>query len=116
LTASLTFPGDSPPAKIIGIERFLGIKLQSNACPVPPTTLSEWAKFDFIGSKGPWVRENTYKMVESFKFYNRYAWGSEKESSGLLRNMSRWRCNNNNFKFPFEKVIIDKIFPQQELS
>ena len=82
----------------------------------PPTTLSEWAKFDFIGSTGPWVREHTYKMVERFKFYNRYAWGSEKEGIGLLRNMSRWRCNNNNFKFPLEKAIIERIFPQQELS
>ncbi|WP_444995086.1 B12-binding domain-containing radical SAM protein [Aliikangiella sp. IMCC44359] len=83
----------------------------------PPSNLKEWAQFDFVGSKGPWVRPETYKLVERFKFYNRFSWGQkERRLFSLLNTISRWRCNNDYYRFPIEKIVMDLIAPQQKLS
>lgn len=82
----------------------------------PPTSLKDWAEFDFIGSKGPWVRPDTYQLVERFKFYNQFAWGKPHHYFSLLSKISRWRCLNDRYQLPLEKIIVEKMSPQQELS
>lgn len=82
-----------------------------------PNTLDEWAEFDYVqGSAGPWVSPQIYRFIERFKFYNRYAWGSERAMKRPLQLLARWRCRRNWFRWPVEKTIVEKLRPEVDLS
>jgi radical SAM superfamily enzyme YgiQ (UPF0313 family) len=82
-----------------------------------PQTLDEWARFDYVqGEAGPWVSKKTYRFIERFKFYNRYAWGQADWRRAPLRLVSRLRCTVNWFGMPVEKAIMHRLRPEQELS
>lgn len=81
-----------------------------------PSTLEEWADFDFIGSSGPWVTQEKQEMVERFKFYNRFAWGPETWPRRALQKVARWRCARDFYAFPIEKAVIERIKPLPRLS
>ena len=81
-----------------------------------PKTLQEWADFDYVGSPGPWVDPTTYRLVERFKFYNRFAGGSSWWLRWPLQQVSRWRCRNDFYDFPVEKALVERICPQPNLS
>lgn len=81
-----------------------------------PQTLEEWANFDYIGSSGPWVNEPTYRLVERFKFYNRFAWGPETWLRWPLQKVARWRCKRDEYRLPVEKFVVERIKPIPELS
>jgi len=81
-----------------------------------PTTLDEWAHFDYIGSAGPWVDEEKYKLIERFKFYNKVAWGKRSAIALPLTWMARMRLKMTFFDFPLEKTFYDKFMPQAKLS
>src|SRR5690606_28211783 len=68
-----------------------------------PTSLEAWADFDFVGGSGPWVDARTYRLVERFKFYNRFAWGPETWPRRLLQTVARWRCRRDWYHVPLEK-------------
>lgn len=81
-----------------------------------PATLEEWAEFDFIGSSGPWVTEEKYRLIERFKFYNRCAGGPTRPWRWPLRAAARWRCRRDVYRLPVEKVLVDWLRPQPRLS
>lgn len=81
----------------------------------PPKSIQEWSDFDYIGSKGPWVSDELYQEMERFKFYLR-ANRQQRTIFKPLRWISRYRIRKLNFKFPLEKVLVDRIQPQKELS
>ena len=81
-----------------------------------PETLQEWAEFDFVGSAGPWVSPETYRLVERFKFYNRFAGGRSWWLRWPLQQVSRWRCRHDFYSFPVEKAVVERIKPQPQLS
>ncbi len=81
-----------------------------------PSTLEEWAEFDFIGSSGPWVTREKEELVERFKFYNRFAWGPETWPRRALQKVARWRCSRDFYRFPIEKAIVDRVKPLPRLS
>ncbi len=81
-----------------------------------PSSLEEWADFDYIGSSGPWVSDEKYDYIEKFKFYNRFSGGKERIVKKPLQRISRWRIKNNNFAFPIEKAVIETLMPQEKVS
>ena len=81
-----------------------------------PASTSEWGDFDYIGSSGPWVSKEKEAFFESFKFYLKLGFNKTRFVPFPLRYIGRWRCKTNNFKFPIEKLIIEKIRPKQRLS
>ncbi len=81
-----------------------------------PASLEEWADFDFIGSSGPWVSEQTHELIERFKFYNRFAWGSEHWLRRPLQQVARWRCAHEFYELPLEKKIVERLRPLPQLS
>jgi hypothetical protein len=83
---------------------------------VPPSTLEEWADFDFIGSPGPWVSKAKHRLIERFKFYNRFAWGPETWLRWPLQSIARWRCNRNWYGAPLERTLVEWIRPVPKLS
>jgi len=76
-----------------------------------PQTIKEWSDFDFVGSIGPWVDDEKYKLIERFKFFNKVA-GRKK----TFLSRPNFRCKNKFFAFPIEKYIYETIRPQQKLS
>jgi radical SAM superfamily enzyme YgiQ (UPF0313 family) len=81
-----------------------------------PTSLDAWADFDFVGGSGPWVDDRTYRLVERFKFYNRFAWGPESWPRRLLQSVARWRCRRDWYHVPVEKALVERLKPGARLS
>lgn len=81
-----------------------------------PETLEEWAKFDYIGSAGPWVDDKMYEFFERFKFYLKLGYGKKRIYTAPLEWVSRQRIKSNRFEWPIEKWMVDKIRPMQKLS
>ncbi len=82
-----------------------------------PQTLMEWAEFDYVdGDTGPWVSAETYRRVERFKFYNRFAWGAETWQHWPLQKLARLRCQYDAYQWPIEKLVMDRISPPPALS
>lgn len=81
-----------------------------------PGTLEEWATFDYVNSIGPWVSTEKYIFFERFKFYLKVAYSRQSLLFYPLQKIAHWRCKKRAFSFPFEKVIIEKILPKQQLS
>ena len=94
-----------------------GSSIADEAASDMPQTLDGWAKFDFVqGDAGRWVSPTTYEFMERFKFYNRHAWGARRIARLPLRTLARWRCERNNFRFPIEKAIVQRVWPETNLS
>ncbi len=72
----------------------------------PPQTLDEWSTFDYVGSKGPWVSNEKYRRLERFKFYERLAWDRVPAWKRPLQRIARWRCRQDAYGFPVEKVVL----------
>jgi radical SAM superfamily enzyme YgiQ (UPF0313 family) len=81
-----------------------------------PASTREWANFDYIGSSGPWVSKEKYTFFQHFKFYSKLGWEQKRIYLAPLAAIARWRCNKNQFKFPWEKALIEFLKPQQKLS
>lgn len=81
-----------------------------------PCTLDEWADFDFIGSAGPWVSPEVHRRVERFKFYQQVAWRRTPLWQKPVQHLARWRCENDVYGFPVEKVVSNWLRPPVELS
>jgi radical SAM superfamily enzyme YgiQ (UPF0313 family) len=82
-----------------------------------PTTLEGWAEFDYVGSAGPWVSPEKYSRVESFKFYQKYAFGGPRHPLlQPLRAVSRWRVERDFYQFPIEKKLVETLHPAPRLS
>ena len=81
-----------------------------------PQNLEEWSRFDYIGSSGPWVSREKYLLIERFKFYNKLAGRRKHLALSPIQWLAKYRCKMNQFKFPIEKVIIEFLRPQKQLS
>ena len=77
-----------------------------------PRGLEEWADFDYVGGRGPWLTAEQWRTVERFKFYTRHAW-KPGAWRWPLRAASQWRCRHDWYALPVEKVIVDWIRPQR---
>ncbi len=81
-----------------------------------PCSLEQWADFDFIGSAGPWVPPELHLKVERFKFYQQLGWSRPKPWRRPFQAVARWRCNNDRYGLPLEKLVSSWLWPQPALS
>lgn len=81
-----------------------------------PTTLEEWADFDYIGSSGPWVNKEKYRLIERFKFYNKVAGRRQTFYTKPIQWIAKKRLELEFFDLPIEKYLADLLIPQQKLS
>ena len=80
-----------------------------------PKGLDEWADFDYVGGRGPWISRDQWKKVERFKFYTRHAW-KPGAWRWPLRTASQFRCEHDWYGLPVEKLIVDFVRPPQQVS
>ena len=80
-----------------------------------PRGLEQWADFDYVGGRGPWISAEQWRTVERFKFYSRHAW-KPGAWRWPLRATSQWRCNHDWYDLPVEKLIVDFVRPPQQVS
>ena len=82
-----------------------------------PTDLDGWATFDYVqGAAGPWVRAETYRMIERFKFYNRHYWPGRHPLRRPLAWLARQRCRIDWYGWPLEKALVERLAPAPRLS
>jgi len=80
-----------------------------------PRGLEQWANFDYVGGRGPWISPAQWEKVERFKFYARHAW-KPGAWRWPLRTASRLRCDHDWYDLPVEKLIVDFVRPPQQVS
>ena len=80
-----------------------------------PKGLEQWADFDYVGGRGPWISRDQWKKVERFKFYTRHAW-KPGAWRWPLRAASQIRCEHDWYGLPVEKLIADFVRPPQQVS
>lgn len=81
-----------------------------------PEKIEEWAEFDYVGSRGPWVDEEKFHFFERFKFYLRMRrWGKHWYLRPMA-SLASWRIRHFRFGFSLDKWIIERLFPAQKLS
>jgi len=91
-------------------------KVVDNGYALPSST-EDWGNFDYIGSSGPWVSKEKEFFFEAFKFYLKVAYGRRRSMLAYpINKIAQWRCENDNYKFPIEKFIFEKIRPSPRLS
>ena len=82
-----------------------------------PETLEEWAEFDYVaGEPGPWVTPEKFELIERFKFFHELAWKKVSRSKRLLQRLARYRCNQDNYRWPVEMWFTRWLVPAQRLS
>lgn len=81
-----------------------------------PCSLDEWSEFDFIGSVGPWVTPEKYRLIERFKYYQQVAWDAAPLWRKPLQKAARWRCKHDFYAIPLEKSVSNWLRPPQRLS
>jgi radical SAM superfamily enzyme YgiQ (UPF0313 family) len=81
-----------------------------------PRGLDEWADFDYVADRGPWVTPERWRQVERFKFYSRHAWQESSAWRWPLRTAARLRCEHDWYAFPFEKALVELVRPPQQVS
>lgn len=81
-----------------------------------PGTLDEWSRFDFVGSAGPWVSAEKFRLVERFKFYQKVAWDRAEAWRRPLQRLARWRCAGDRYGLPLEMVLTQWLRPPERLS
>jgi radical SAM superfamily enzyme YgiQ (UPF0313 family) len=90
--------------------------VRKNGFPLP-STLEEWADFDFVGSYGPWVSKEEWRLVQRFKFYSGHALDSH---GGLVRRalqrVANWRCSKDFYQFPIEKWLGERLRSSPQIS
>jgi anaerobic magnesium-protoporphyrin IX monomethyl ester cyclase len=80
-----------------------------------PNGLQEWADFDYVAGRGPWISAEQWRTVERFKFYTRHAW-KPGAWRWPLRATAQWRCRHDFYAMPVEKMLVDLIRPPQQVS
>lgn len=81
-----------------------------------PCSLEEWANFDFVGSIGPWVSPQKYRLIENFKYYQQVAWDTPRLWRRPLQAVARWRCSRDYYRFPIEKTVSRWMHTPQRLA
>ncbi|MFN8497669.1 MAG: radical SAM protein [Anaerolineae bacterium] len=82
-----------------------------------PTTLEEWADFDYVGSTGPWVSAEKWARVERFKFYQKYAYGRHAHPLARpLQAVARWRVQRDFYRWPVEQRLVEALYPAPKLA
>jgi radical SAM superfamily enzyme YgiQ (UPF0313 family) len=80
-----------------------------------PRGLNEWADFDYVAGRSPWISADRWRQIERFKFYTRHAW-QPGTWRWPLRAASRWRCDRDWYAFPVEKTLVEWVRPPQQVS
>ena len=81
-----------------------------------PARLSEWASFDYVGSRGPWVTREKWERVQRFKFYQHHAYGRRRWAALPLRLLARARLRAGFLGAPIEKLLVEAFHVSDALS
>jgi radical SAM superfamily enzyme YgiQ (UPF0313 family) len=82
-----------------------------------PDTLEAWSQFDYVaGDPGPWVSREKFKLIERFKFFHELAWKRVSVGKKLFQKVARYRCDNDNYRWPVERLLERWLVPAQKLS
>ena len=82
-----------------------------------PETLEAWAQFDYVaGMPGPWVSPEKFKLIERFKFFHELAWKRASRGKKILQQLARYRCTQDDYRWPVEMLVTRWFVPEQRLS
>lgn len=120
LIRQLSFKSSGFETPIFYFKPYPGTKITEDVVAsgefVLPQSIEEWATFDYIGSKGPWVSDEKYEMIERLKFYLKLYRKRDRFIMKPFTFIAKRRLNSFNFKFPIEKRVVQMITKEEALS
>ncbi|MEA3017608.1 MAG: anaerobic magnesium-protoporphyrin monomethyl ester cyclase [Sphingomonadales bacterium] len=82
-----------------------------------PDTLEAWSSFDYVqGDPGPWVSPEKFRLIERFKFFHELAWTRASPGGRLLQQLARYRCSRNEYRWPWEMLLVRAYDSEPRLS
>ncbi len=82
-----------------------------------PETLEAWSTFDYVaGLPGPWVSSEKYRLIERFKFFHELAWKRASRGMRQLQRLARYRCRQDEYRWPVEMLLSRWLMPAERLS
>ena len=81
-----------------------------------PSTLAEWATFDYVATPSPWLDRERRRLIEGFKFYQRIGWSRPTPIRAPLQALARWRCRRDAYALPVEKTLLEWLRPPAPVS
>jgi anaerobic magnesium-protoporphyrin IX monomethyl ester cyclase len=73
-----------------------------------PQDLDDWTAFDYVSSRGPWTSVEKQELVDNVEFYLHHGYRPKKTPlHRLLGRAARWRCTNDEYRFPIEKRLVE---------
>ena len=81
-----------------------------------PQGLEEWADFDYVGGRGPWISADAVAAASSASSSTRGTRGSPGAWRWPLRAASRGAASTTGTRFPVEKALVELVRPPQQVS
>lgn len=81
-----------------------------------PGDLEAWSDFDYVGTPSSWLDQRIKRRIERFKFYQRIGWSRSSWTRAPVQALARWRCMNEMYGVPVEKLLIERWRRPAELS
>lgn len=81
-----------------------------------PESLADWAAFDYVGARGPWVSDVTWRTMQRFKFFQQHAFGTHRAGHAPLQWVARLRLATGVYAWPVEQWLVERFAPSARLS
>ncbi len=82
-----------------------------------PEGLDEWAAFDYVEGRSPWLSPDLQRLVDGFDFYQRLAFDRPRNPLARpLAALARWRVRHNDYRLPMDRRIVEWLRPPAQLS
>ncbi|NKC10712.1 MAG: radical SAM protein [Gammaproteobacteria bacterium] len=82
-----------------------------------PCDLEGWSDFAFVESDaGPWVTPQRHQLVERFKFFQQLAFDEACGWKQMLKTAAKWRCRNDFYGLPIERILRRWLHPGPQMS
>lgn len=81
-----------------------------------PSSIEEWAEFDYVGSRGPWVSEAKFQDFEKYKFYLKVLARKRNPFNWPLTAVAKYRVKNQAFKLAIDKKVVELFIKEKKLS
>ena len=82
-----------------------------------PESLEDWAAFDYVGARGPWVSDALWRRIQRFKFYQQHAFGlHDRWLHAPLRWAAQKRIAADWYGWPVEQLLVTLARPPARIS
>ena len=82
-----------------------------------PEGLDQWAAFDYVEGRSPWLSPQLQQLVAGFDFFQRLGYDCPRSPLARpLAALARWRVERHEYRLPVDRRIVEWLRPKVQLS